>query len=207
MSTLEELKKEWEQKRNVGLSDPLYYEDSFNKMIKSRVKKHTNASMKYFWASFTLQLLVFALLSHVIIKYWNDWSIVLVSIVGMSLYIPFMIMLMKGFKAIAVTRPQDSTESSLQAYVARRHELLQSFYRFKRRYELFLIPLVSAIGAWLVFTLWVPGGVSANPSGAIITFGITLISCSAAIWSENKRSFEEPLKQLQQVLDEFENKE
>ena len=206
MSTLEELKKEWEQKSNVGLRDH-YNEESFGKMIKSRVKKQTNASMKYFWASFALQLLVFALLSHVIVKYWNDWSIVLVSIAGMVMYFPFMIMLMKRFKAIAMTRPQDSTASSLQAYVARRHELLRSFYQFKRRYELFLIPVVSAIGVWLVFQLWVPGGVSAYPSGAIITFGITLISCIAAIWSENKRSFENPLRQLQQVLDEFKNDE
>lgn len=207
MSTLEELKKEWEQKRNVPVTEQAYDEESFGKMIKSRVKKHTNVSMRYFWASFTLQLLVFALLSHVIVKYWNDWSIVLVGTVGVLLYVPFMIILMKRFKAIAVTRPQDSTESSLQAYVNRRHELLQSFYRFKRRYELFLIPLVSAIGVWLVFQLWVPGGVYAYPSGAVITFGITLISCIAAIWSENKKSFEEPLSQLRQVLDEFKNEE
>lgn len=207
MSTLEELKNEWERKKQSPSSELIYSEESFGRVIKSRVRKNTNASMKYFWASFTLQLLAYALLSHVIVKYWDNRTIVFVGLTGMLAYIPFLVMLMKRFKAIAVTKPKDSTVSSLRSYVNRRHELLQSFYRFKRRYELFLIPLVSAIGVWLVFQLWVPGGVYAYPSEAVITFGITLISCVAAIWSENKKSFEEPLRQLRQVLDEFKNEE
>jgi hypothetical protein len=80
---------------------------------------------------------------------------------------------------------------------------LFSFYRFKRRYELLLIPLSSAIGVWLVFLLYVPGGVAAYPSGAIVTFGITLLSCAIALAAENKESFDKPLTALRQILDEF----
>jgi len=206
MSTLEELKKEWGLKSRV-VSQQAYDEKTFHKVVKSRVKKHTSASMKYFWASFALQLIVYGLLSHVIVKYWPETGMVVLSLAGILLYIPFTIVLMKKFKSMAATKLTDQTSSSMQAYVTRYHDLLQSFYRFKKRYELFLIPLSSVIGVWLVFTLYVPGGVGAYPSGAMIALGITLISCVMAIWSENKKSFEVPLKQLRQVLDEFQRQE
>ncbi|HEX5171470.1 MAG TPA: hypothetical protein VFW11_19970 [Cyclobacteriaceae bacterium] len=202
MSTLEELKKEWEQKSKT-VSQPAYDEKAFDKIIKTRVKKHTNTSMKYFWASFALQILVYGLLSHVVVKYWSDPGKLMLSITGILLYIPFTVVLMKKFKAMATTKLTGSSDSSLQQYVNRYHDLLQSFYRFKKRYELFLIPVSATIGVWLVFELYVPGGVAAYPSGAIITLGVTLISCVLAIWSENKKSFEEPLRQLRLVLDEF----
>jgi hypothetical protein len=203
MSTLEELKNEWELKERMKLNRPSYNEESFNKLIRSRVRKHTNAAMKYFWASFALQLLVYALLGHVMIKYWHQPLIVFVSISGILLYVPFMIVLMKKFKAIATTRLTDATDASVQVYVQRQYDLLHGFYRFKRRYEIFLIPLVSAMGVWLVFNIWVPGGVAAHLQGVVITFGITLISCIVAINSENRKSFEEPLRQLRNVLNEF----
>jgi len=203
MSTLEELKKEWEAKGSATSRQQPYDEKSFGKIIKARVKKQTNTSMKYFWASFALQIVVYGLLSHVIVKYWSDTNMVIIGLTGILLYVPFTIVLMRKFKGMAVTRLMDQTDASLQQYVSKHHDLLQSFYRFKKRYEFFLIPLSSIIGVWLVFKLYVPGGVAAYPSGAVITFGITIISCVIAIWSENKKSFEEPLSQLQQVLDEF----
>ncbi len=205
MSTLEELKEQWGKNRRTG--EKTYDKESFGKIIKARVKKHTNTPMKYFWASFALQILVYALLGHVIVKYFYNTAMVVLSVAGILLYIPFTVMLMKKFKEMAVTKLADHTSSSVQQYVSRYHNLLQSFYRFKRRYELFLIPLSSIIGVWLVFTLYVPGGVMAHPSGAITTFAITLLSCVAAIWSENRKSFEEPLRQLKEVLDEFKSEE
>ncbi|MBA4058691.1 MAG: hypothetical protein C0490_28500 [Marivirga sp.] len=61
----------------------------------------------------------------------------------------------------------------------------------------------SAIGVILIFNLYVPGGVKGNLTGALTTFAITLLSCAIAIFSENKKSFEQPIHQLQEILDEF----
>jgi hypothetical protein len=203
MTTLEELKKKWEENQ----STPSVAYDSFalEKIFKSRVKKHTNRAMQYFWASFALQILVYALLSHVIVKYWSDTEMVLFSLGGVLLFLPFTIMLMKKFKRIATTKlsANGNTGTSLHQYVLQHHALLRSFYNFKKRYELVLIPLSSAIGIFLTFKLYVPGGVEQHPAGAVVTFVITLFSCATAIYSENKKSFEQPLSQLRQILNEF----
>jgi hypothetical protein len=202
MSTLEELKEQW-GKKSASVSSGAYDESSFQKIVTSRVRKNVNTSMKYFWGSFTLQLIVYALLSHVMVKHWSEADMVLLSVAGIVLYLPFTIVLMRKFRGMAVTKPVNTHRSSLQIYVQQHHDLLAGFYRFKKRYELLLIPLSSAIGVWLVFLLYVPGGVAAYPSGAIVSFGFTLLSCAIALASENKKSFEEPLAALKQVLDEF----
>ncbi len=203
MTILEELKNKWEEGQKTLIPPPGYDQASLEKIIKARVKKPTNMAMRYFWASFTLQLIVYALLSHVIVKYWSDPEILRFSLVGILLYLPFTVMLMRKFKSIAKTRPTDSTGTSLYQYVSRRYTLLDSFYRFKKRYELMLIPLSAVIGVFLVFKLYVPGGVAAHPWGAGITLVITLISCLLALRSENRKNFEQPLHQLQEILNEF----
>lgn len=205
MTTLEELKKKWEEKGNPPSGALAYDKVALEKIFKSRVKKHTNAAMQYFWASFVLQILVYALLSHVIVKYWSDTEMLLFSLGGVLLFLPFTIMLMKKFKRIAATKltGESDTGTSLYHYVLRHHALLLSFYNFKKRYELVLIPLSSAVGIFLTFKLYVPGGVQQHPSGAIVTFVITLFACAMAIRSENKKSFEQPLHQLREILSEF----
>ena len=64
MKTLEELKKEWSENTNTSLSQQAYGKTDLEKIFKARVKKHTNIAMQYFWASFTLQVIIYALLSH-----------------------------------------------------------------------------------------------------------------------------------------------
>jgi len=205
MLTFEELKKKWNENKSALSGTRTYDEVALEKIFKSRVKKQTNAAMQYFWASFTLQVLVYALLSHVLVKYWPDIEMRSYSIGGVLLFLPFTIMLMKKFKRIATTKLDagSNAETSLYAYVHQHHALLSSFYNFKKRYELMLIPLSSAIGIILAFKLYVPGGVLEHPVGAVITFAITLCSCVMAIRSENKKSFEKPLHQLQEILNEF----
>ena len=162
-------------------------------------------TMRYFWGAFALQILVYALLSHVILKYGSDAQTLLTGLAGILLFLPFTVILMKKFKQMAVNRPQGNTGIPLYDYIVRQQQLLQSFYAFKKRYELVLVPLSSAIGVFLTFKLFVPGGVMQHPMGAIITLGITLISMVLAIRSENKKSFAQPLQDLDQLLQEFRN--
>jgi hypothetical protein len=92
---------------------------------------------------------------------------------------------------------------SVYQYVLQQHTLLTTFYRFKKRYELFLVPMSTAIGVFLTFKLFVPGGVEAHGIGAGITFLLSLISMVVSIRMENKRSFEQPIRDLNALLDEF----
>lgn len=200
METLDELKKQWS---NVSIQPGTYTEVSMKKIVKSRVNNHLTTSMQYFWASFALQIVVYALLSHVIIKYINDLTIVVPGILGILLFTPFTIMLMKKFKRMATSNLNEVNASSINEYVSKQRELLESFFTFKKRYEIILIPLSAAVGVLLTFSLYVPGGARAHVIGALLTYALTLISCYMAIRSENKKSFVQPLEKLNAILNEY----
>ncbi|CCH51299.1 hypothetical protein BN8_00216 [Fibrisoma limi BUZ 3] len=205
MSTLEQLKKHWEQANMApsAVGEASIDEASLRKIVTTRVRKHTKASFNYFWASFTLQLLVYALLSHVMIKYWPQTEVRLLSLLGILLYIPFTIVLMNKFKRVARGQLKGNLPASVHDYLSEQYQLLNSFFSFKKRYELMLIPISAAIGVILVFMLYVPGGVQAYPQGALITYAITLVSCYGAIRAENRKSFILPLQQLKALLREY----
>ena len=200
-----ELKRIWKNQERAG-SQSKFDASSFQKLIKVRMKTHTNRVMKYFWSSFALEMGVFALLCHVVVRYWDFESpLFIVSLLGILLPIPFTFMLMKKFKAMAVARPGDGSASSLYRWVRERHDLLNSFYRFKRNYERFLIPLSTVIGCYLVFELYVPGDGLGYWNVFWIMVVITIISCAVALRRENKVHFEEPLHQYRILLTEFED--
>jgi hypothetical protein len=170
--------------------------EQFDAMIKTRSRKHTSEVFQYFWASFGLQILVYALLGHVVIRYWGEPGMI-ASVLGILFYIPFTVVFIKKYKSMAVA------PGPIHAVVSRRIELLQSFFTFKKRYELFLIPIATFIGTFVSFELWVPGGVWAFPKGAVITFLIALASCIVAIREENKKSFDIPLSKLRLILQDL----
>jgi hypothetical protein len=204
MSTFEELKKVWEADQQSAKGYTPYDHKTLDNIVKSRTKKNMKKSMHYFWGALFWQILVYALLSHVIIKYGGDTKTLFFGIAGILLYLPFTILLMKKFKQMAIVKPaQGNSQRSLYQYIFQQHALLQSFYNFKKRYEFLLVPLSTAIGVFLTFKLFVPGGVEENPTGATITFLITLLTMVASIRLENKKSFEQPLHDLNQLLNEF----
>lgn len=204
MSTIEDYKKLWEQSNGGPSAAAAFDHATMRNIVKSRTRKHINVAMKYFWASFTLQILVYSLLAHVIIRYGSETQTLVPGVAGIVLFIPFTIMLMRKFKAMAVTRLEDgSPATSIRRFVERQHALLQGFYRFKKRYEILLIPLSTAIGTFLIFKLYVPGGVMAYWTTALFIFVIAIVSCAAAISSENKKRFKRPLDELQKIMEEF----
>lgn len=203
MSSSKDLKCLWEKSSaSAGTYTPLD-QAGLTQIIRMRSKTHLNVVMRYFWASFSLQILVYALLSHVVIKYGSDKQTLLAGLAGIALFIPFTIMLMRKFKAMALTRVHEGTGLSICNYIERQHGLLESFYRFKKKYDLLLVPLATAIGTFLTFKLYVPGGVPAYQTAALIIFCATIISCAVVIKSENKKSFEQPLANLRKIREEF----
>ena len=204
MSTFEEIKKLWDTNQEAVPTPVPYDYQTLEQIIKLRTRKHMKKSMQYFWSAFFLQLLVYALLCHVIIKYGGNLQTLIFALAGVLAYIPFTIVLMKKFKQMAIAKPDGNAGKSLHEYVNRQHMLLKSFYSFKRSYEFALVPLSSAIGVFLTFKLFVPGDAVAHITGMAITFILTLIGMVVAIRAENKKSFEQPLKELRQLLQEFE---
>jgi hypothetical protein len=167
----------------------------FDNIIRKRTTQHTRESFQYFWASFVMQIIVYALLSHVLIKNFGNGMIMIPAAAGILLYIPFTIMIMNKFKTMAISK-----SDSISAHVQKQYQLLESFYKFKRRYELILIPLISLIGTFITFQLFVPGFYL---KAEIIVFFITLASCIIAIRAENKKSFDIPLSKLRLILEDL----
>ena len=159
--------------------------------------------MRYFWGSFTFHLIVYGFLAHVMIKYGADRNILLAGILGFAITIPFTAVMMTRFKKLAAIRLRETYAPSIHAYVQKQYETLGGFFSFKKRYEWFLIPLQCAIGVFITFRIFVPGGVMEHPMGAFISFALTLWSCVTAIRLENRRSFEGPLRDLQRILEEY----
>ena len=204
MSTFEELKKVWEANQETAEGYKRYDHATLVNIVKSRTKKNMKKSMHYFWGALFLQILVYALLSHVIVKYGGNTETLLFGIAAILLYLPFTILLMKKFKQMAIVKPaQGNSGWSLYQYVFQQRALLQGFYTFKKRYEFLLIPLSTGIGVFLTFKLFVPGGVEENPTGATVTFLVSLFSMIMSIRLENKKSFEQPLQDLSRLLKEF----
>jgi len=204
MSTFKDFKCLWEKNNGNAEGHVPFDQAGLARIVRARAKKHLNVVMRYFWASFGLQILAYALLTHVIIKYGSDIQTLVAGLAGVILFIPFTIVLMRKFKAMAFTRMREGNSAvSLHNYVERQYRLLDSFYRFKKKYELLLVPLATAIGTFLTFKLYVPGGVFAYQTGALVIFGVAIISCIAAIKSENKKSFEQPLSDLRKIREEF----
>ena len=204
MSTLNEFKKEWATAIPPAAPAQQVDRAGLQAIAKAQSARHVNRAMQYFWASFTLQLIVYALLSHVFIRFWGVPAVQGICLAGGLLYLPFTLVLLRQFKRVARPTPaRPAADSSLQAQTQQQYDSLRTFYRFKRRYEYGLIPLSTALGVWLTFRLYVPGGVPQHPAGAALTYLLSLLACGWAIWRENHRHFEQPLRQLKVLLEDF----
>lgn len=199
---MEELRKGWEKGMDAGKPDGFLNKNSLHRIIKERSNQQRNISMKYFWGSFTLQILVYAFLSHVIIRFWSDPAVTLPAGLLFMMYIPFTFLLMKKFKALAVLRTDDRHSAGLpiREYVQQQHHLLSSFYHFKRKYEAVLGVVSILIMIWIPFHLWVPGGVREYPITALMIFLSTWIPCALIVRNENTKYFKRPIRRLELVL-------
>lgn len=200
MDALDEMRENWSKKFD---NSQLYSSPGLFEVIRKRTRLHTRESMKYFWASFTLQIIVYALYTHVIVKYHDDSATVVLGALGIVAYLPFTYTLMRRFKQLAAGRADSVEPSAVHDFIRTKRDILHAFFRFKRRYELLLIPISSLFGTLLVFKLYVPGGPIENVNGVWITMVITLVSCYLAIRKENMKSFRTPLAELDKLLVEF----
>lgn len=201
MSLLEEIKKDWK----TAVPESMHYDQaSLVAITKARSARQVNRTIQYFWAFMTYQIIVYGLLTHLLIRYWNISEVRLACFVGLLLYLPFTVVLLRQFRRVAIASPgRINPTVSVQACIRQQYNSLRTFYRFKRTYEYGLIPLSTALGVWLLFRLYVPGGVAQHLAGATTTYLLALLACGWAIYRENRNHFEQPLQHLSDTLKDF----
>jgi hypothetical protein len=206
MDTFDQFRKNWSETTEHSPHN-LLDKAAIHDIIKQRARSEKDIAMKYFWASFTFQIIVYALFSHVIVKYGGDVVVLRVCLLGILLFIPFTVMLLKKFKQMAVWKFNGERSNTVKDYISYHYTHLRSFYTFKLRYELILIPASCAILVWVFFRLYIAGGLLAYPVAATVFFLVALGACVVAIRAENKRNFMMPLRQFEILLEEFRDAE
>lgn len=198
------LKNQWKQQDPVETNVQEIDLSALQSIIKQRMKKQNKQIMGYFWMTLTMHIVVYAVLGHVGIKWgMNDLLIAGISIFGILVTIPFTWVLMKKFKQMASNRTENDQPESLKAYIQRKRQFLSDFFHFKSIYEWFIIPVHSALGIFISFYLWVPGGVSQYPDVAAAIYLVTLVSCIYAIQVENRNNFKKPIQEIDEILMEY----
>lgn len=206
MESFEEVEKFWKANKGQETNPNSLTKESVENMIKPRIKKEQHAVMQYFWASFIYQMLIYALASHLMIRFWGDAQVMLLSLAGALLYIPFTIVLMRKFKAMArmpIHQPGMPVRD-VYSNVQMKYTLLTEFFRFKRRFDWVAIPLSCLIIVAILFKLYVNDGLEKHLAAGIITYLTILALFIAATYVENKKRFKKPLRQLKLILKDLE---
>lgn len=203
MKQFEDIKQMWECEHNKVKNWQTYDENAVEAVIKNRVKMHKKTVMKYFWTTFILQLSVYAIFSHLFVKSLFSDTILWPCLIVIILFIPFTSMLLKKYKAIAITNLNNNSGSSIKRFLQEHKYHLESFYSFKKLYEWVLVPVCSTIMVILYFQKFVK---SENSFKWII--GSMIFISSSLIWYllirwQNKKSFQKPLSQIDETINEF----
>lgn len=201
MENFDEIKQLWNTS-SQGIAPTLSLKNEWLLQVKQRARKTLNTGLQFFWASFIYQMIIYALLAHILIKYHQDTTTLWVSFICLLLYIPFLIVLLKKYKAMAVAETKNirTGNVSMKEYILEQYKLLSRFFRFKVWYETILVPLSSAYFVWIFFRLYIPGGLKSYPIAAGVFFLCILTACTLAIFLENKRNFKKPLKEFEEIL-------
>jgi hypothetical protein len=205
METFDEIQEIWSKNRNSDPSKSLTSE-FVDQLISEKIKKVKSTFREYFWASFFYQNLVYACLAFLVVKFFSRTDIVLLSIAGILIYIPFTIVFMKKFKSAFLINKKgvEFSDDDIYMNIKNSHARLSEFFRFKKRFDWLIVPLNCVLIVVINFILFVPGGLMSNMVAAIILLLVWHIIFIIAIRIENKKKFVEPLREMEEVLKEFE---
>src|SRR5262245_490610 len=158
---------------NVGeASLPPLSATNLHQVISSRVRRQRSIVAKFVWAAVVYQIILYSFLTHMLITRWGDERVLLLFLIGVTLYIPITVALIRRVRSLY--RPNSGTASAEVSDILRQVEgeyaRLADFYRFKKRVDWIGVPVSCAIIVVVTFTLFVNGGVEANPRGSLVVF-------------------------------------
>lgn len=199
METFDEMQRSWALNKKQVLENVAMDNEHVKQIIAPRIKRERNKIFGYFWGSCFWQFAIYASLCHLLIRFWGDREIGLISLAGIVLYIPFTTVFIRKYSRMARQKSTSSAESICD-HLQKQYVLLVEFFQFKKKFDWIGIPITCFILTAMVFKLWVPNGAMQHLTVAAITYLCTLIAFVVATVSENKKSFQQPIEGLQQVM-------
>jgi hypothetical protein len=191
--------------REEGLA-PLTGKD-LQAIISSRVRKELKTVSQFVWAAITYQIILYSFLTHTLVRHWGDIQTTLLCLAGAALYIPLTVALLRKVKKL-YRRPSEALGSAVPDVfhkVEGEYARLADFFQFKKRMDWIGVPISCAIIVLVTFTLFVEGGVKANPVAGLTIFALWVGLSLIAIHAENRKRFIAPLRHLEQVLEDLKN--
>jgi len=191
--------------REEGLA-PLTGKD-LQAIISSRVRKERKTVSQFVWAAIAYQIILYSFLTHTLVRHWGDIQTMLLCLAGAALYIPLTVALISRAKKL-FRRPSEALGSAVPDVfhkVEGEYARLADFFQFKKRMDWIGVPVSCAIIVLVTFTLFVEGGVKANPVAGFTIFALWVGMSLIAIHAENRKRFIAPLRHLEQVLEDLKN--
>ena len=207
MELSNEIENVWKEgkSREEGLA-PLTGKD-LQAIISSRVRKELKTVSQFVWAAIAYQIILYSFLTHTLVRHWGDIQTMLLCLAGAALYIPLTVALLRRVK-ILYRRPSEALGSAVPDVfhkVEGEYARLADFFQFKKRMDWIGVPVSCAIIVLVTFTLFVEGGVKANPVADLTIFALWIGMSLIAIQAENRKRFIAPLRHLEQVLEDLKN--
>ena len=204
MTPNDEIENVWKKcKAREAAPAPMTGKD-LQAIISSRVRKELKTVSQFVLGAIVYQTILYSFLTHTLVRHWGDMQIMLLCFAAGALYIPLTIALVRkvttlyGCSSAKPGSPVPDVFLKVESEYAR----LADFFQFKKRMDWIGVPVSCAIVVLVTFTLFVPGGVEANPVAGLAVFALWVGICLIAIRAENRKLFISPLRHLKQILDD-----
>ena len=164
MAFSNEIENAWKEGKGTEGPAPLSGKD-LQAIISSRVRKELKTVSQFVWAAIAYQIILYSFLTHTFVRHWGDIQTMLLCLAGAALYIPLTVALRHRVKVL-YGRPSEALGSSVPDVfhkVEGEYARLADFFQFKKRMDWIGVPVSCAIIVLVTFTLFVEGGVKANP--------------------------------------------
>jgi hypothetical protein len=199
MDTLDNLKQLWLQDSQETNTDNTLNIETMKKIIKPQIKKEQNYIKEYLLAFAVWQILVYAALSHFIVRYWADQQFALCCAIGILSFIPYSIIFHRHVNSVRLRafKNPDAPLSDMQADLSDQITQVSSYFGFKKKFDYIGIPVISFVMMAIMMKV---SPVPHTFTAGAITFGITLAIMAWTTYVQNKNNFELPLAKLRLIL-------
>ena len=206
MKSFEEMQKCWRHERESTFNAAPLSEAMLTKLIRSGVKKEQKMIWEYCVASGFWQWLVYAALTHFIVRFWGDWQFMIACVAVIILYIPFTAMFIKKFRNMSILKFDKSYLQShdIHALLKKQYKVLNEFFIFKKRFDWLNIPFCCFLIAMILYKYGLIPSIQESVITWLIVFVIYLILFVTAVYFENKKRFKTPLEKMKSVIEEME---
>jgi len=180
-----------------------------NDIIQKKSREKEIINFGYFWSSFVMQIIVYGLLCHTLIKHIHDKPLIIVCLSCILMYLPLTIVLLNVFKRIAILKNQNANgmDVPIGSYVIEKYRLLKKFYVFRKWYEPVLLTISTGIMVWVITRLYFQGGVNDHPMLALSIFIPSIIACVIVSIKNTEKYFRQPLIKLEELIADLKSNE